>query len=320
MTKVLVTGVTGFIGYSLSEKLLEKGYDVWGAARFSAQTRRIPDGVKAYQCDITDPYSVTRMVKDIRPDIIVHLAAMTPVSLSYNMPKYYMEVNYYGTVNLVEAARRIENLKAFIYASTSETYGQQEKFPLVESMNRQPNTPYSISKYAGELYVRVYAREAFDFPSVVAIPFNTYGRAKVGQKHFVIEKIICNMLKGVDKLYLGDPDVVRDFMFREDHVNAYLKIVEAVENGKEEIYGEAFNFATGRGVTIRELVKIISKIIGWDGEIIWYTHVRPADIRKLIGDYSKAKRILGWEPKYSLEEGLRKAIKEWSDALTTPIY
>lgn len=318
MTRVLVTGVTGFIGSYLSMKLVEKGFDVWGVARFHSQRQILPDGVKVYQCDITDPYSVAQMMRDIRPNVVYHLAAMTPVALSYNMPRYYMEVNYNGTINIVEAWRRIvepESQILLVYASTSEVYGQQDKFPLKEEYMPKPNTPYSISKYAGELYVKYYATEAFKLPVVVVRPFNTYNRAHVRQRHYVVEKIITSMILGAERIHLGDPNTVRDFLYRDDHVEGYIRVLETALEDKERIIGETFNLATSRGVTIRELVEIARKLTGWDGEVVWYTHIRPADIRKLIGSYEKAKKKLGWQPKHTLEEGLRKTIDEWKKVL-----
>lgn len=315
MVRVLVTGVTGFIGYNLSQELTRLGYDVWGLVRFTSNRRRTPDGVRVYVADLTDPYAVAKAVRDIRPQAVFHLGALTPVSESFKQPRLYMEMNYFGTVNLAEACLRYcENLKLFAYASTSEVYGNQEKLPITERHEPKPNTPYSVSKYAAELYLRYYMHEAYDFPVVVVRPFNTYGRAFVNQPHFVVEKVITEMLKGAEKLYLGSPEVVRDFMFRDDHVNSYISVLNAVENGKD-IYGEVFNFCTGNGVSIAKLVETARRILRWEGEVVWHTHVRPADIRKLIGDYEKAKTSLGWRPRYTLEEGLKRAADEWREAL-----
>ncbi|RLE44330.1 hypothetical protein DRJ19_00590 [Candidatus Woesearchaeota archaeon] len=314
--RILVTGATGFIGSRLCERLVEEGYDVWGLVRFTSNKRRIPDGIKVFSADLTDPFSVAEAVKFIRPQAVFHLGAITPVSESFRQPKLYMETNYGGTINLAEACRKYcEDLRLFAFASTSEVYGNQIHFPVSEYNTPKPNTPYSISKYAAELYLRNYMHEAYKFPVVVARPFNTYGRALVNQPHFVVEKIIVNMLKGVEKLSLGNPKIERDFMFREDHVNAYLSILQAIESGNFNSFGEAYNFCTGSCISIGTLVETIKSLTGWDGEVVWYTHVRPCDIACLWGDYSKAKNTFNWQPKYDLTSGLKQAIKEWKEVL-----
>ena len=314
--KVLVTGVTGFVGSKLANRLLEEGYDVWGLARFTASgVPKYIQEVKTYTADLTDPYSIAQAIKTIRPDIVFHLGAITPVSMSYYQPKLYMETNYFGTINLVEAITKFcENFELFVYASTSEVYGNQKEFPIKESATPKPNTPYAISKLSGEYYCNIYAREAFDFPCIVARPFNTYNRSHTGQTHFVIEKIITNMLRGVETLTLGDPNPIRDFIFIDDVIEGYMSILRKFQED-DSIIGEVFNLSTGRGVTIKQLVEIAKKVTGWDGEVIWNTHVRPADIKILIGDNSRAKDMLKWSPKYDLEEGLKKTAEDWKSVL-----
>jgi nucleoside-diphosphate-sugar epimerase len=227
----------------------------------------------------------------------------------------YTETNYLGTISLADSCiKYCEDLQAFIYASTSEVYGNQNKLPITEENLPRPNTPYSVSKYASELYLREYLYEAYRFPVVIARPFNTYGRAFVNQPHYIVEKIIVETLKNSDTITLGDPKIQRDFVFRDDHIKAYLSILDAVEKGKN-IYGEIFNFCTENYTSIESLVNIISDMIGWNGRIIWHTHLRPNDIRILWGTNRKAREVLGWEPTYRLEEGLAKAIDEWRKVL-----
>lgn len=310
--RVLITGVTGFIGSRVVEEIAKIGEDVYGIVRHISSTRHLPDRVKPVIADLTDKQSIEKAVKLVRPDIVMHIGALTPVSLSYDMPIAYAEVNYHGTVFLAEACiKYAENLKAFIYASTSEVYGQQSTFPLHEDLPAYPNTPYAISKYAGELYVRKYMVEAYDFPAFALRPFNTYGRALVNQRHFVVEKLITSMLEGSKVIMMGSPDPVRDLMFREDHVRAYIDAFYTALTDIDNVKGEVINIATGRGYTIKKVAEIIADKIGWDGEIVWDFIIRPADIHKLVGSNSKAKRLLGWKPEYSLDKGLDVAIDEW---------
>jgi nucleoside-diphosphate-sugar epimerase len=171
----------------------------------------------------------------------------------------------------------------------------------------RPNSPYSVSKVAVDMYLR-YMRDAYDFPVTILRPFNTYGRKD--NVHFVVERTITQMLKG-KTVALGDPTTVRDFIFVDDHINAYLTCLT-----NEKAIGEVFNFCTGRGVTIRELVDLIARFIGFEGEISWGTiPARPLDIQKLVGSYDKAKRVLGWEPRHTLEEGLKKTIDFWKNEI-----
>ena len=316
MLKVLVTGVTGFIGNALSKKLLEEGSIVYGLVRHTSNRYYVPEGVRVVVGDLTDPMSMERVAKTVTPDIVVHVGALTPVSLSYDMPRTYAYVNYLGTVNLAEACNKYcENLKAFIYASTSEVYGQNDCDKLKEDEPCYPNTPYAVAKYSGELYVRKYMVEAYDFPAFALRPFNTYGRAFVNQNHFVIEKLITMMLEGSPVIYMGDGTAVRDFVFRDDHVNGYIRAIETALTDIDKLQGKVFNISTGHGYTIQEVAKIIADEIGWDGDIYWDAIIRPADIKCLIGDNSLAKKYLDWEPKYDIVSGLQKAIEEWRSVL-----
>ena len=313
-SRILVTGATGFIGSSLCARLTERGYDVYGLVRLRSGAWNLPRGVKAVAGDLTDPYAVHRAVEAVRPQAVFHLGAVTPVSESFSQPRHYMEVNYGGTVNMAEACLSLEDLRLFAYASTSEVYGNQDSFPLREEYTPRPNTPYAVAKRAAEAYLLHYMREAYEFPVVAARPFNTYGRAAVNQPHYVVEKIVTSMLRGDKYIQLGAPDAMRDLVFREDHVAGYLSLLDAAERG-EDIYGEAYNFATGKSYTIKEVLIMIADMLGWQGSIQWGIYTRPADIARLEGDYSKARRTLGWQPKYSLEDGLEKTIQEWREVL-----
>lgn len=318
MVRVLVTGVTGFHGFHVAMRLAEKGYDVYGLVRHTSQGKKVPDNIKVVEGDLTDPTSLIEAVRSVEPEIVVHLAALTPVSKSFDQPDVYAMTNYVGTVNLFEAWRRemmdYERI-GFIYASTSECYGQQNDFPIKEDAPLRPNTPYAVSKYAAEAYLRFYGYEELREPIVISVPFNSYGRAYVGQRHFVVEKILSSLAEGKTKVELGDPNPIRDFVFREDIVRAYELLVDKLVEDRAAVVGQRFNFCTGRGVSIRELVDIVRRVTGIDFEVEWRKHERPADIKILIGSWYKAYKVLGWRPQYSLEEGLRKAFDEWREVL-----
>ena len=306
--KVLVTGGSGFIGAELLPKLIEIGHEVCSLERYVTGRYVLGARTATVFGDLRDGFSIRKLVKDTQPEAVIHLAAISPVAYSYDHPQEVFEVNALGTVNLAEAClREVPNFKHFLYAGTSEEYGNQDKFPATEDAELRPNSPYSVSKVAADEYLQ-YMRAAYDFPVTVLRPFNTYGRKD--NTHFVVERTITQMLQG-KTVRLGDPTPMRDFIYVDDHVDAYLT---CLNNSKAK--GEVFNFCTGRDISIKGLIELISKLTGFKGKIQWNTiPARPLDIKKLLGSYEKAKRVLGWQPKYTLEEGLKKTIEFWENKL-----
>ena len=202
------------------------------------------------------------------------------------------------------------NLKQFITAGTSEEYGmtlKDKNGKLTEDSPLIPNSPYAVAKVAFDHYLQ-YMGMAYDFPYTVLRPFNTYGRKD--NKHFFIERTITQMLTQ-DKVYLGDPDAVRDWLYVDDHVDGYLKAI-----GNKNAVKQTFNLSTGVGYTTKETADMIAKLTKFKGEIVWHsTPPRPLDAKILIGDNSKAKKLLNWKSTVNLEEGLNKTIQFWKDTL-----
>jgi len=238
---------------------------------------------------------------------VIHLAAISPVSYSYDHPNEVLEANLTGTVNLAEAClREVPQFRQFLFASSSETYGKGP-VPKTEETPQNPNSPYSVSKLAAEKYV-LYLRDAYRLPATVLRLFNTYGRKD--NADFVVERTIVQMLRG-HTVRLGAPSPVRDLLYVDDHVNAYLSCL-----GNEKAIGGIFNFSTGRGVSVSELVGLLASLTGFVGEVAWDTIPRrPLDIDRMIGDSSQAEKILGWRPRVNLEEGLRLCIAHWKQRL-----
>jgi len=301
--KVFLTGGTGFIGSHLVPELIKRGYEVYVLER-QTSTRYIElKNARVVYGDLRDFYAIKYWIDRISPDYVIHLGAITPVAYSYNHPQEVMEVNLIGTVNLAQACLLKESIKQFLFASTSEVYGNNGHNVQKEENPLRPESPYAVSKVACENYL-MYLYRAYRFPVTILRPFNTYGRKR--SVHFLIERTIYQMLTG-DKVLLGDPKKIRDWLYVEDHVNAYLTCL-----GKEETIGEVFNFCTGKGYTIEQTVNLIAELIGFKGDILWYrTPLRPIESDIIIGDYTKAFMKLGWSPKYSLEEGLKKTIEYW---------
>jgi nucleoside-diphosphate-sugar epimerase len=316
MVRVLLTGITGFIGRSLAKRLTDEGYTVYGFVRFLSEGRKSVEDAEIITGDLTDYYSVERAIKLTRPEVVFHLAALSPVSESYFQPSLYAETNYIGTVHLLESLRRHarETVRLVAVAGTTEMFDTSEDLDGYNEL--RPESPYAVSKVAEVLYAE-YMHRAYGLPIVVAIPTNTYGRALVKQKHFFIEKVITELLAGKQDLYLGNPDAIRDWMFREDHVNAYLAIMKAALNGKD-IFGRRFAFGTGEGYTTRKTAELIKDLINPAAVLHWNALQRPVETSKIViskDAIKKAEEMLGWRPRYRLEDGLKKAIEEWREIL-----
>ena len=303
--KVLCTGSTGFIGSHLIPQLENLGYDVWALLRYVTGRRIAGQNVKSVFADIRDPVAVRQAIRLVQPDYVIHLAAISAVSYSYDKPQEVTETNLIGTINLAESClRELPAFKGFLFAGTSEEYGIQEyhNIPIKETARCYPNSPYSVAKHAATNYLE-YMRDAYGFPMTVLRPFNTYGRVK--NTHFVTERIIIQMLNKVDSVRLGDPTPIRDMMFRQDHINAYLQCLETPDTR-----GRVLNFCTGVGTSIEDLALKIAELTGYEGTIEWNTiPARPLDIDVLIGDNKRAYIFAGWVPKYDLDTGLTMTIE-----------
>ena len=306
----MVTGATGFIGQELIDKLLEQEHEVYAIERY--MTARYVLGrrttVNTYFVDLRDYFAVKKAVAEIMPEVVMHLASISPVAYSYDHPQEVIDTNFKGTVNLAEAClREVPHFKQFLFASTSETYGNGScrKY---EHTQQNPNSPYAVSKVASEKYL-LYMKDAYNFPITILRPFNTYGRKD--NSHFFVERTIVQMLTQ-DTVRLGDPKTVRDLLYVDDHVSAYLT---CLNNGKA--IGEIFNFCTGHSWQLESIASKIADMIGFKGKVLWNTiPKRPLDIVELWGSPDKAKSVLGWYNKVSLEEGLKRTIEYWTNKLS----
>lgn len=308
MEKILLTGATGFIGSRLIPLLTDR-YEVTALHRYVTGRYVLGENIHSVFADLKDTEGITNAVIETDPNYVIHLAAISPVAYSYTHPQEVTEVNYMGLINLAEACRQhCSDFKQFITAGTSEEYGNQPYTPIKENAYLYPNSPYAVSKVASTKYLE-YMRDAYNFPITICRPFNTYGRTE--NRHFVTERIITQMLQGIPVIKLGDPDPIRDMLFRDDHVGAYRYVL-----GSRNAIGETFNFCTGEGYTIKQLAEICADVIGWKGEAEWNTIPRrPLDIDVLIGDNSKAEDRLGWKPKYDIWKGISKIVRELEKTL-----
>jgi dTDP-glucose 4,6-dehydratase len=308
MSKILITGTSGFIASELIPKLVEQGHDLYGIARYVTGRTAPVANIQTFFCDLRDGFAIRKIVREVQPDICIHVGAMSRVSESYEHPQEFVEANLLGTINLAESClREVPQFKQFLFAATSEMFGNNGLTIQYEDSPREPASPYAVAKVACENYLR-YMKEAYEFPSTILIPFNTYGRKK--DFHFFVERTISQMLTK-DKVYLIDPEPVRDWMYVDDHVNAYVTCV----NNKNAI-DQTFTFCTGVGVSVEETANIIAKLTKFKGEIIWNSAPkRPTESKVILGDYSKAYNVLGWHPYFNLKEGLELTIKNMKEVL-----
>ncbi|MBS3070747.1 GDP-mannose 4,6-dehydratase [Candidatus Pacearchaeota archaeon] len=316
--RVLITGITGFIGAELAHKLVEEGQEVYGFVRHVVGRDLkclddIKDKIKLITCDTTDYFSVRNSLKKVGPEVVFHLAALSPVRLSFEHPFDYQKNTFLGTVNIVEAILDLYGVEKvrLIVASTAEVYGIQNSMsPSTEDLRLEPSSPYAVAKASMDMYMRMLFY-IYDFNGVLLRNSNTFGRKY--DDSFFTEYLITEMLKGND-IYIGAPDSVRDYMYVDDHVNSYLLAMKS-PNAK----GQVFNIAGGKGYTNKEWTLKIAEQINFPLEKIHFGEYPPgypsrplkSDQPYLVLDASKAQRILGWRQTMSPEEGLRKTIDYW---------
>lgn len=307
--KVLVTGAGGFIGSHLSRRLVELGADVTALVLYNSNSdienlsflsKDITSQMKIVFGNIEDPFFVDNLCKN--QDYIFHLAALIGIPYSYIAPASYVRTNIEGTVNILEAVKKYQNIR-MLHTSTSEVYGTANYTPIDESHPLQGQSPYSASKIAADKMVESYYK-SFEMPVVTVRPFNTYGPHQSARA--VIPTIISQALKS-DKIKLGSLTPQRDMTYVEDTVSGFIAAAVA-----DSIEGETINLGVGKAATIGEIADRIFKIMGKDIEIITDDNRhRPekSEVLKLISDNSKAHDMMNWSPEISLENGLKITIE-----------
>ncbi len=312
---VLITGITGFIGSRLASRLVRDGYNVHGIVRHSSERelsriREVISQVHLIEGDLGTFHSILSAVDASEPEIIFHLGALTPVRLSFDDPYPYIATNFEGTVNLVHAILgKVPNAR-LIAASTAEVYGWQEgNNPIKENAVLRPASPYAVTKAAADQYVQM-ANRVYHLQGTVLRPINSYGR--LGEKGFFIEYLVSKMLAG-DQCYVGAPDSVRDYMFADDHVDAYMLTARS-----SQAVGQVYNVSPGNSVSNSEVAKMLAKMTEFKGTITFGSYPpgypqRPKmqDPQYLVLDNSKITKELGWKPVVGLEEGLVRTIEAW---------
>ncbi|ADD01785.1 NAD-dependent epimerase/dehydratase [Thermoanaerobacter italicus Ab9] len=305
--KVLVTGAGGFIGSHLVERLIERGAEVRAFVRYNSknnwgwlETSPYKDEIEIYTGDIRDYDSVKDSMKGI--EIVFHLAALIGIPYSYISPLAYIKTNVEGTYNVLQSAREL-GVERVIHTSTSEVYGTAKYVPIDESHPLQPQSPYSATKISAD-NIALSFYNAFNLPVTIVRPFNTYGPRQSARA--VIPTIITQIMSGKKQIKLGNLRPTRDMNYVIDTVNGFIKIAEC-----DELLGEITNIGSGKEISIGDLARLISQLMGVKIEIEQEEQrFRPekSEVERLLCDNTKMKKFTDWEPQYTLEEGLIQTI------------
>lgn len=308
--KVLVTGSDGFIGSHLVEELVKKGYRVkafvyynsfntWGW--LDTISKDIMANVEIFQGDIRDPNGVEEAMKDV--EAVFHLAALIAIPFSYHSPDTYVDTNIKGTLNILQAARKL-GTKRVLVTSTSEVYGTAQYVPIDEKHPFQGQSPYSATKIGADRLVESFYR-SFQLPVTIVRPFNTYGPRQSARA--VIPTIITQLLAGKEEIKLGALTPTRDFNYVKDTVNGFISIYES-----DKTIGEEINIATQKEISIGELAHELIRQINPKARIICdEQRLRPekSEVNRLLGCNEKILRLTDWKVQYSFEEGLAETIE-----------
>jgi len=310
---VLVTGAGGFIASHLVERLVTEGAKVRAFVRYNSRgdvglLRLLPGEVfsqlEIVAGDLRDVEAVRSAMKNV--DTVFHLGALIAIPYSYVHPREVIETNVMGTLNVLMAARELGTPRV-VHTSTSEVYGTAQYVPIDERHPLQGQSPYSASKIGADRIAESFYR-SFNVPVVTIRPFNTYGPRQSARA--VIPTIISQVLTR-DEVKLGSLDPMRDFTFVADTVAGFLLAASA-----DRALGEEINLGNDNTIRIGDLVEKIFGMIGKSPKVLTDTQrIRPdkSEVLKLWASNHKAKELIGWEPRISLDEGLRRTI-EWISA------
>ncbi len=301
--KIFVTGSSGFIGSHLIPLLSQHE-------------------VVTLKCDLLEFDAVRKEVQAVNPDVIVHLAARTEVEKSFYEQISFSQVNYVGSVNLIEAAKTCSNLKNFVFASTMEVYGWQpisdqvrdhKKLNYIafdEHTEPHPNAPYAVAKLAVEKYLE-YIHRSQQFPFTAIRQTNAYGRQD--NDFFVTEQIISQMLKNPQEINLGYADPYRNFIFVNDLLDAWLAVIHNPTLCND---GKIFTIGPDHPVKISDHANYIAQQLDWHGRINWNTKPRRhGEIYWLNSNNNLITQTLGWTPRWTYEQGIARTIDIWKKKL-----
>ena len=314
---VLITGASGLLGSWLTAALLQRGATVVALVRDDDPGSRLFAESIGNRCrivsgDLVDISDCARAINDHDVDVIFHLGAQTLVGPALRDPLACFESNIRGTYNLLEAARRLSSLvKTVVVASSDKAYGESDTLPYTEDMPLKGRHPYDVSKSCADLLSSTYAR-TYGMNVTIARCGNIYGGGDLNWSR-IVPGTIRWLLAGERPILRSDGTSVRDYVYVRDVVDAYIGLAE--QSARSEINGEAFNFSPESRATVLEIVQKIAQLMNVETEPIVLANSR-SEIGAQTLDASKAKRLLGWSARWSLDDGLRETI-DWYRAHLT---
>lgn len=311
MKNVLVTGADGFIGSHLTELLLAEGYNVkalsvYNSFNYWGWLEDIKHGnLEILNGDVRDANFCRSIVKGC--DTVFHLAALIAIPYSYTAPESYVDTNIKGTLNICQAAKDFD-VERVIVTSTSEVYGTAQYVPIDEKHPKQPQSPYSATKIGADAIAMSFYN-AFNLPVVIARPFNTYGPRQSARA--IIPTIITQIANGAKEIKVGDLTPTRDFNYVKDTCSGFLALAKAVN-----VEGEEINISTNTEISMNDTLKLIAKLM--QSDVKWIQdpeRIRPqnSEVFRLWGDNTKIKKLTGWSPSFSIEDGLKETIDWFKD-------
>ena len=327
MNNYVVTGGAGFIGSHLSERLLKMGHNVFVIDNFcdfydpGIKRRNIEeivdntgkkDNLKLYEGDIRDNRFLEKTFREIlkitgRTDklAIAHIAAMAGVRPSLENPSLYQTVNIEGTLNLLEICKKF-NIKNFLFASSSSVYGNNKKVPFSEKDPvDHPISVYAATKKSCELMCHAYSH-LYDIRNICLRYFTVYGARQ--RPDLAIHKFTNLILKGSPIPVFGDGTSKRDYTYIDDIMDGTLKAIQRLENPENNVSFEIYNLGESRTVELRYLIEVITKHLGLKPKINRQP-MQPGDVNITYADISKAREVLGYDPKVNIEEGIKRFVK-----------
>ncbi len=301
--KCIVTGGAGFIGSHLADRLISLKHDVIVIDDLSTGNKKNISTNKKIIFQNTSILDLKNLQKIFKgSDYVFHLAAIPSVGRSLKDPKTTNEANITGTLNVLLAARD-NKVKKVIYAASSSAYGDTKILPKVETMMSSPKSPYALTKFVGEKYCEMFSKY-YGLPTVSLRYFNVFGPRQSAASEYaaVIPKFIISVLQNKKPVIFGDGKQTRDFTFVMDTVNANILAMKSKTGN-----GEVINIACNKNISLLQLLKIINKILG-KNITPQFAPGRLGDVHDSLADIRKAKKLLGYKPQYSLEEGMQQTI------------
>ena len=306
---VLVTGADGFIGSHIAKALVEKGAQVTTIVRDVKKTSNLDvlqlrNKINIIHGDLINYNDVERTINEYDIQFVFHIAAQAIVGPANRSPLSTFESNIKGTWNILESSRLSKTIKGLIIASSDKAYGQQKKLPYTEESPLNGYYPYDASKACAEILARCYYM-TYNLPLAITRNANTYGPADMNMSR-IIPDMITSLLKNKHPIIRSDGTPERDYMYIKDAVGAYITLAENLH--RKDVVGKAFNFGTGKPISVLDLYNKIIKLMGKNTKPKILGEAKNEIDRQYLS-IEKAKRILKWSPKYSLDDGLKETIK-----------